>query len=384
MEPIYWLNLFTHQTWQEFLAAGAKVSGFRENRWNTVQSMKPGDILLCYLTGVSRWIGLLEVTGPAFKDREPIWSANEFPARIPVKLLAQLEPLTGVPVFEMKDKLSIFQNLKSPHAWTGRFRGSPYKWTPEDGRAVVAAVREALADPVERPFDPAKLKKTPPILKAAKGGPVTIPEDDEPEATRMAAPPHASVGPAPSDAETSEPKAERAHTEIQWLLLKLGNDMGLDVWVARNDRNQSYQSYSFASLPRLKRSLPLQFDEATTRTIEYIDVLWLKGNSIQAAFEVESTTSIFSGLLRMSDLITMQPNLNIPLYIVAPSERRTKVIEEIKRPTFDRRSPKMAEMCRFISFEELRRQLDQVKHVLQFLKPEFLDSFSESCEIEDV
>ncbi len=113
-------------------------------------------------------------------------------------------------------------------------------------------------------------------------------------------------------------------------------------------------------------------------------MLWLKGNSIQAAFEIESTTSIFSGLLRMSDLITMQPNLNIPLYIVAPSERRDKVVQEVNRPTFARLSPPMREMCRFISFEELRRQLDLARHFLQFLKPEFLDTFSESCEPEEV
>ena len=28
----------------------------------------------------------------------------------------------------------------------------------------------------------------------------------------------------------------------------------------------------------------------------------------------------------MSDLIAMQPNLNIPLYLVAPDERREKVL----------------------------------------------------------
>src|ERR1700730_2097381 len=137
MEPTFWLDLFTYQTWKEFLEAGAKVSGFRENRWNAVQRMKPGDILLCYLTGVSRWIGLLEVTGPGFKATTPIWKGNDFPARISVKLLAKLEPSTGIPVIEMKDKLSIFQNLKSPYAWTGRFRGSPYKWATLDGQAVV-------------------------------------------------------------------------------------------------------------------------------------------------------------------------------------------------------------------------------------------------------
>lgn len=210
-EPTYWLDLFTHRTWQEFLAAGASVSGFRDNRWTTIQSMRPGDVLLCYLTGVSRWIGLLEVTGPAFKDTSPIWSTYEFPVRIPVKLMVQLEPLTGVPVVEMRDELSIFRDLKSPHAWTGRFRGSPSRWDPDDGRAVTAAMHKALADPVERPFEPAKLNKIPPILKASKGGAVSIPEnDDEPEATP-------AEQPRTADIVASERREERAHTEVQWL-----------------------------------------------------------------------------------------------------------------------------------------------------------------------
>ena len=159
----------------------------------------------------------------------------------------------------------------------------------------------------------------PPILKAPKLGAVVIPEDDENRT--------ADLTPW-LDGDTSapevEPKATTLHTEIQWLLLKLGGDMGLDVWVARNDRSRSFNGQTFGTLQGLKQKLPLQFDEATTRTIELIDVLWLKGNAIQAAFEIESTTSIFSGLLRMADLITMQPNLNIPLYIVAPSNGGTK------------------------------------------------------------
>jgi hypothetical protein len=40
-------------------------------------------------------------------------------------------------------------------------------------------------------------------------------------------------------------------------------------------------------------------------------------------------------------------------------------------------------MCRFISFEELRKQIGAAEHLLQFLKPEFLESFSEGCEVED-
>ena len=111
--------------------------------------------------------------------------------------------------------------------------------------------------------------------------------------------------------------------------------MGFDVWVARNDKGRAAVE-ALEAAGRLRKTLPAQFDEATNRTMEHIDVLWLKGNAIEAAFEIEHTTSIYSGLLRMSDLVAMQPNLNIRLYIVAPDEKRERVLKEIARPTFSR------------------------------------------------
>ena len=45
MSISYWLDLFTYQTWTEFLKAGGEVSGFRQRRWKTVQQIKPGDVL---------------------------------------------------------------------------------------------------------------------------------------------------------------------------------------------------------------------------------------------------------------------------------------------------------------------------------------------------
>ncbi|WAC12526.1 hypothetical protein [Dyadobacter pollutisoli] len=62
----------------------------------------------------------------------------------------------------------------------------------------------------------------------------------------------------------------------------------------------------------------LNYDTITLRTIENIDVLWIKGRSIVRAFEVEHTTSIYSGILRMADLMALQPNLDIGAHIVAP------------------------------------------------------------------
>lgn len=159
--------------------------------------------------------------------------------------------------------------------------------------------------------------------------------------------------------------------------------MGLDVWVARNDRNKSYNGNLFSKLPNIKQVLPLQFDDVN-RTIELIDVLWLKGNAIISAFEIESTTSIYSGLLRMFDLISMQPNLNIPLYIVAPDERRDKVVNEVNRPTFSSLSPPLSEICRYIPFSVLKTTIPKIEVMLNYIKPDYLDELAESCEIEDI
>jgi hypothetical protein len=183
--------------------------------------------------------------------------------------------------------------------------------------------------------------------------------------------------------ESDQPRSQSARDEIQWMLLRLGNDMGLHVWIARNDRNRQVDGNRFAELPRLRRNLPLQFDDsATNRIIEHIDVLWLQGNAIVAAFEIESTISIYSGLLRMSDLVAMQPNLNIPLFIVAPDDPREKVIEEINRPTFVRRDPPLYAVCRYIPFTTLRDRFPILLEMGPYLKPEILDRISEDCSSE--
>jgi len=362
----YWVVLFTGVTWKEFILAGGVVSGFRESRWAAIHKIKPGDYLVCYLTGVSRFIGVLEVASAPFKDSSPIWKDEDFPCRLKVKTVVMLTPETAVPVSELRNRLSIFQNMKSPVAWTGHFRGSPAKWKASDGEAVVDALSGAKKNPITRPVDPAKLAGRPKALKARMGS-VTVPESEETHTEEAGA--------------TKEPSD---HEEIQRILLKLGSDMGFDVWVARNDRGRHLRGPQPADLPRLKPELPLQFDEATNRTIELIDVLWLRGNAIVAAFEIESTTSIYSGLLRMADLIAMQPNLNIPLYLVAPDDRRKKVIDEVNRPTFKRLTPPLFELCRYISFADLRTRLKEAGPLVRYLKPEFLEELSESCEIEEV
>jgi hypothetical protein len=149
--------------------------------------------------------------------------------------------------------------------------------------------------------------------------------------------------------------------------------------LARLDRQKSWKGITLGTMSGLVDQLPTQFNEATNRTIELIDVLWLKGNSIVAAFEVESTTSIYSGLLRMSDLLALQPNLAINLFLVAPDERRDKVESELMRPTFKLRDKPLAAICGFLGFDSLTQKLRGIYDLglTASLKPDFLQKTAE-------
>jgi len=365
----YWLDLFTGTTWDEFQKAGANISGFREHNWKRSQGIKPGDIFLCYMTGVKRWVGLLEVTGDRFKDYSPIWGEEVFPVRFPVKPLVMLKPEHGVPMKDLQGKLSFYPLDAVGSAWTGRIRCSPTKYKMEDGELISQTIKEAEANPVTRRVDPKLLKRSSNLykLKSKTGGEqtetvVTVPtEDDE----------------ADDSTVTVQTAEQVTHTEIQWRLLDLGSQMGLSVWAPKSDRGRAWNDKRVGEIARLLDALPTQFDDVTNKTIENIDVLWLTGNTFVAAFEVEHTTTIYSGLLRMSDLLTMQPNIDIRLYLAAPDERYSKFKSEIPRPTFAASNKPLHTVCGFLSYSKLCEKLEAAQEFLGHLKPDFIDDIAE-------
>lgn len=167
----YWLDLFTVQTYEEFQKAGAKVSGFRERQWNRCQRIQSGDKLLCYLTGISRWFGVLTVTGPAYRSEDRIWEMEVFPVRLPVEADILLPPEHGIP------HQILMPSLHSPaKAWAGYLRGSPTLLKAEDGHAILEAIQKAKQTPVLRPYDKKKAARTPATPKSA---PKTEPDADE-------------------------------------------------------------------------------------------------------------------------------------------------------------------------------------------------------------
>jgi len=247
-----------------------------------------------------------------------------------------------------------------------------------DGQFIVSLLEKAKSNPVSKPVDAKKLARKPLYRAEHRKGKTTVsavvsvPEPDEVE----------DVLPKKTTTKSEDITATTRHTEIQYELLTLGMEMGFDVWVARNDKSKKWKGKPLGEMGRMVSELPTQFNEVTNRTIELIDVLWLKGNSIVAAFEVECTTAVYSGLLRMSDLLALQPNLEINLFLVAPDERREKVEQEILRPTFALKEKPLAGICGFLGFSTLMEKLDVIRKVklAGSLKPDFLQKAAEYFE----
>ena len=172
---------------------------------------------------------------------------------------------------------------------------------------------------------------------------------------------------AASERLHAEQKAsDTTHHEMQGWLRDLGLALGFDVWIASNDRSRSYGGGQLGDgcLASLATDgLP------AAESVRLIDVIWLEreGGRFAAAFEVEHSTSIHSGIVRMLDLALGSPLGNgCSLFLVAPDGRRDEVAQQLHRPAFMR----VAELgIRYLPYGELRLHRSAISRFGTGLKP---------------
>ena len=363
----YYLDLFSPETYEAFGRSDRTVSGFRIRQRNAAARIKKGDKLLCYMTKLSRWFGILEVVEGPFTDETPIFypENDPFVVRFRVRSDVWLPVDKAIPIHEdhIWDRLSFTAGQdKGTSSWTGKIRASLVQVSESDGHLLEAAIRGQIGSGSTYPVEESEYRRhlSHRVRRADRDVTVTVPED--------------------SDTETdTAPRPEvRESVRIQALLADIGSRMGLQIWLPRADRAAVDAEWRSDHPPVLDR-LPLNYDDTTLRTIEQIDVLWLKGRAIKQAFEVEHTTSIYSGILRMADLLALQPNMDIRLHIVAPAERREKVFQELRRPVFSLldRGP-LSESCTYLSYDAVR-ELSAQPH-LSHLSDTVLDEYEEQAD----
>jgi hypothetical protein len=365
----YFIDLFSPETYEAFGQSTRDVSGFRIRHKNVAGKIKPGDMLVCYLTRLSRWFGLLEVVDGPFIDNSPIFvpENDPFVLRFRVKPVVWLDAVTAIPIHEDRiwKTLTFTRTLeKTSLGWTGKVRGSLARLDDRDGAFLADELRTQSAQLKPFPLEEQEIRALAmhKVSRLDKIVTVSVPEDRS----------------TPEILQGSPETESRESICIQALIASIGARMGMSIWIPKADRNNVLKEWKDQQNELLLR-LPLNYDDTTLRTIEQIDVLWLRGRSIVRAFEVEHTTSVYSGILRMADLLALQPNMDIRLHIVAPEAKREKVFQEIRRPVFSllEKGP-LAESCTYLSYGSLR-ELAAQKH-LSHLSDTVLDEYSEEAE----
>lgn len=325
----YYLDLFTPETWAAFRQHGATISGFRERQRKTAERVMPGDRFLCYLVRLSRWCGVLEVKSRVFLDSSPIFSdPDPFVMRFRVEPTVALDLEKSIPILEENvwSKLSLTKELeRGVFGWAqyANLRASLRQMNETDGRFLTDLLLKQNSAPQAYPFSPQDKQRIgikTSIRTADRAVLVEVPADDA-ELSR--------------EEDIQQPlEGIRDSLKVQATIARIGAEMGFRIWVPRSDKQKVFGEIDNDLHAAFLDALPLNYDDTTLKTVEQIDVIWLKGRSMSRAFEVEHTTAIYSGLLRMADLLALQPNMDIRLHIVAPSDKREKVIREIKRPVF--------------------------------------------------
>lgn len=131
---------------------------------------------------------------------------------------------------------------------------------------------------------------------------------------------------------------DRTHAEIQGWLRDLGRELGFQVWVAANDRGRVYAGGRLGDGCLETLPEPLAGGPGGD-AVRLIDVLWLGTGTahVAAAFEVEHTTSIYSGIVRLLDLALGAAAKSAQgLFLVAPDNREAQVRAQLARPAFSR------------------------------------------------
>jgi hypothetical protein len=344
----YFLNLFSPETWAAHRAAGGTVSGFSKHQKTQAQrSLHPGSIFLCYLVGLGRWCGALKIESEAFIDEAPIFKAESDPfvVRFRVTPLVVLDPEHAIPMREpsLWNRLAWTRDIPlGSVGWGANFQRSLRRMPEEDGAYLLELLTKQAKDlkPYELSAKDRRALNRATVRTAAGELPVEIPDEDD-----------EAQGPVEDDAK--EPEARQSH-RIQAMIAEIGSKMGFKIWLPKSDRERVKAATSYDLNATLVDILPMNYNDATIRTIEQIDVIWLKGRSIARAFEIEHTTAIYSGLLRMADLVALQPDINISLHIVAPEARQLTVLDQIKRPVFSLlETGPLSDRCSLLTYDDI-------------------------------
>jgi len=139
-----------------------------------------------------------------------------------------------------------------------------------------------------------------------------------------------------------------SHAQVQTLLGSIGAARGFDIWIPQNDR--AALDWEVVTSPfQCRQTLPSSYG-LVADILGQVDVLWLARGSgeLAALYEIEHSTPIYSGLLRLNDIHVGLAHSSSRFTVVAKECRRALFIRQLHRPTFE--ASGLHDICGFLQY----------------------------------
>lgn len=141
-ETNYYLIITTRKDYKFDVKNNFKFLGFPSRNRNSVKNFKVGDKIIFYLTKISSFAAVVEVTGEYFFSTEKIWE-DEFdlwPHRIKCKPIKYIEdPEKMIYIKDIWDNLDMISNKDK---WGSQVQGSFRKITENDYNVISKEIME--------------------------------------------------------------------------------------------------------------------------------------------------------------------------------------------------------------------------------------------------
>lgn len=119
-----------------------KCAGFPDRNKKSLLNMNSGDLIVYYVTKISKFMAVTEVIGDYYYSEEPIWDDpyDLWEHRVPTKPLVYFENFDdGIYIKDIWDNLEFIKNKKK---WGSQVQGSFKRLSEHDSKVILKSLKE--------------------------------------------------------------------------------------------------------------------------------------------------------------------------------------------------------------------------------------------------
>jgi len=168
------------------------------------------------------------------------------------------------------------------------------------------------------------------------------------------------------------PGEEVDHERVIGVVSSFGKEFNFNNWIGEQEIRRTPELKKYKDIEKLK--IP-GLDDVVIGRLKNIDVIWLQRKTIPVALiEVEHTTDVRQGLVRMANVFEELPHLDVKAFVILPDKRQDRLNKVLKEPSI--RALLKKKIIYYATYSMIAELLDETEYrQLDF------DDFCKVCNI---